>query len=228
MNTRSIATILAVSATLWGCAGMSETERGSAIGAGVGSAAGAGIGAAVGNRRDARKGAIIGAAAGAIGGYIWSNRMEQQRRALQESTQGTGVTVSQTPDNRLRIDVPSDISFDVNQAGIKPNFQPVLDSFASTLRANPVTTVTIVGHTDSTGGPSINLPLSINRAASTRRYLEARGVELGRIAIDGLGARAPVADNSSPAGRALNRRVEIYVAESAPTARVPQRTNPQR
>ena len=222
MKHRSIATVLAVTATLWGCAGMSETQRGSAIGAGIGTAAGAGIGAAMGNSRDARKGAIFGAAAGALGGYIWSNRMEEQRRALEESTQGTGVTVVQTPDNRLRIDVPSDISFDVNRADIKPDFQPVLDSFAATLRANPVTTVTIIGHTDSTGGPSINMPLSVNRAASTRQYLAARGVEMGRIAIDGRGALEPVADNTSPSGRALNRRVEIYVAEAAPAAQVPQ------
>ena len=228
MNTRSIATIVAVTASLWGCAGMSETQRGSAIGAGVGTAAGIGIGAAVGNRSDARKGALIGAAAGAIGGYIWSNRMEQQKRALEESTQGTGVTVIQTPDNRLRIDVPSDISFDVNQAGIKPNFRPVLDSFAATLRANPVTTVTIIGHTDNTGGPSINEPLSVNRAASTRRYLADRGVELARIAIDGRGALEPVADNSSPEGRALNRRVEIYVAEPATATQAPQGAGPRR
>ncbi|MDR3214370.1 MAG: OmpA family protein, partial [Azoarcus sp.] len=78
----------------------------------------------------------------------------------------------------------------------------------------PVTYVTIIGHTDSTGSDAINNPLSVNRAAATRDYLTARGVAMGRIAIDGRGSREPVARNASTSGRAMNRRVEIYVAEA--------------
>jgi outer membrane protein OmpA-like peptidoglycan-associated protein len=89
----------------------------------------------------------------------------------------------------------------------------VLDRFAQTLNANPNTEVRIIGHTDSTGSDAINNPLSVNRAASTRQYLSDRGVAMNRIAIDGRGSREPVADNGSDAGRAKNRRVEIFVAE---------------
>ena len=139
--------------------------------------------------------------------------MENQKRAMEQATQGTGVQVSQTADNRLKLEIPSDISFDTNRADIKPNFRPVLDKFAASLVENPVTLVTIVGHTDSTGSDSINDPLSVERAARTRDYLVTRGVASGRFTVDGRGSHEPVASNSTEAGRAKNRRVEIFVAE---------------
>ena len=72
--------------------------------------------------------------------------------------------------------------------------------------------VTIVGHTDNSGSDAINNPLSVNRAASTRSYLAARGVESQRIAIDGQGSLNPIADNATETGRARNRRVEIVIS----------------
>ncbi|MDQ8021710.1 MAG: OmpA family protein [Moraxellaceae bacterium] len=198
-----------------GCANMSETQRGTAIGAGVGAASGAAIGGLTGSDKVGRD-AAIGAAVGALGGYIWSNRMEQQKRAMEQATAGTGVNVTQTADNQLKLDIPSDVSFDVGRADIKSNFRPVLDKFADSLKNNPATNVRIIGHTDSTGSDAINNPLSVNRAASVRDYLGDRGVSGGRVAIDGRGSREPVADNGSESGRAKNRRVEIFVAERAP------------
>jgi outer membrane protein OmpA-like peptidoglycan-associated protein len=183
----------------------------------VGAAAGAAIGAlAHGSNRT--HGALAGAAVGAIGGYVWSNHMEKQKREMEQATRGTGVQVTQTPDNQLKLEVPSDISFDVGRADIKPNFAPILDRFAQSLNQNPASTVRIIGHTDSTGSDAVNNPLSVNRAASTRDYLTGRGVANQRIAIDGRGSTQPIADNGSDAGRARNRRVEIYVAEAASTA----------
>ncbi|KAI5916537.1 OmpA family protein [Thauera sp. 2A1] len=135
---------------------------------------------------------------------------------MEQATAGTGVGVSQTADNRLKLDIPSDISFDTGRYDVKPNMRPILDRFATTLNQNPVTTVTIIGHTDSTGSDAINNPLSINRASSVRDYLSARGVSASRIAVDGRGSREPVADNGTADGRAKNRRVEIFVAEAAP------------
>ncbi|HWJ95544.1 MAG TPA: OmpA family protein, partial [Telluria sp.] len=70
-------------------------------------------------------------------------------------------------------------------------------------------------HTDSTGGESINQPLSVDRASRTRDYLASHGVNPARIRIEGRGEREPIASNDDPAGRARNRRVEIYVAEPA-------------
>ena len=200
---------------LSGCANMTETQKTTGTGAAIGAVAGGLIGAATGGGKSAATGAAIGAAAGAGGGYLWSKHMEEQKAAMEQATQGTGVSVSQTADNRLKLDIPSDVSFDTGRYDIKPNLRPILDRFATTLNQNPVTTVTIIGHTDTTGTDAINNPLSVNRAASTRDYLVARGVATSRIAIDGRGSREPVADNNTAAGRAKNRRVEIFVAEPA-------------
>ncbi len=203
---------------LAGCANMSETERTTGTGAAIGAVAGGLIGAATagGNKgRSAATGAAIGAAIGAGGGYLWSQRMQEQKTTMEQATQGTGVNVTQTADNQLKLEIPSDISFDPGRYDIKPNLRPILDRFATTLNQNPVTRITIIGHTDSTGSDAVNNPLSVNRAAATRDYLVSRGVATSRIAIDGRGSREPLADNSTTAGRAMNRRVEIFVAEAA-------------
>jgi len=213
-----IVSLGAIAFSLGGCANMTETQQTTGTGAAIGAVAGAVIGAATagGNTgKSAATGAAIGAAVGAGGGYLWSKHMEEQKVAMEQATQGTGVSVSQTADNQLKLDIPSDVSFDTNRYEIKSNLRPILDRFATTLNQNPVTTVTIIGHTDSTGTDAINNPLSVNRAASTRDYLVARGVATNRIAIDGRGSREPIADNNTVEGRAKNRRVEIFVAEPA-------------
>ena len=143
-----------------------------------------------------------------------SDEYDEQRIQMENATAGTGVMVSQTADNRLMLNIPSDISFDTGSAQIKPGFRPILDSFATSLLNNPGTQVTIVGHTDNTGSDAVNNPLSINRAASTREYLAGRGVPFQRIQIDGRGSYQPAASNDTAARRAKNRRVEIYVSET--------------
>jgi len=202
---------------LSGCADMTQTQKTTGMGAGAGALAGAAIGSLTGGDRGAiGAGAAIGALAGAAGGYLWSQRMETQKKQMEQATQGTGVAVTQTPNNELKLQIPSDVSFDTGKANIKSNFQPILDQFASGLRNNPNAEVRIIGHTDNTGSDAINNPLSIERAASTRDYLIARGVRSSAFVIDGMGSRQPVADNNSASGRAQNRRVEIFVGERAP------------
>ena len=197
-----------------GCAEMSDTQRRTAIGAGAGALGGAAIGAMTGGK--AGTGAVIGAGVGALGTYIWSQQMEKQKQEMQAATQGTGVTVSQTADNQLKLDIPSDISFDTGRSEIKGNFAPVLDRFAASLRDNQNTDVRIIGHTDDTGSDAINNPLSMDRANSTRNYLTSRGVSGARIQVDGRGSYQPIASNNTSDGRARNRRVEIFVGERAP------------
>jgi outer membrane protein OmpA-like peptidoglycan-associated protein len=215
---------LAAALVLAGCANMNETQRGTATGAGVGAGLGAILGATTGDGGGGRAatGAALGGAAGAVIGNIWSSRMEQQKRTMEQATQGTGVQVSQTADNRLKLDIPSDISFDTNRSDIKPNFRPVLDKFATTLVENPYTVVTIIGHTDNTGSDAINNPLSVNRAARARDYLVSRGAASNRFKIDGRGSHEPLVANDNESDRAKNRRVEIFVAEQQATAQMPQ------
>jgi len=199
-----------------GCAEMTETQRTTGTGAAIGAAAGAVVGGLTGGGgKGVATGAVIGGALGAGGGYLWSQRMQEQKASMEQATQGSGVRVSQTADNQLKLDIPSDISFDSGRSDIKSNLSPILDRFATTLNQNPVTTVKIIGHTDSTGSDSVNEPLSVNRAIATRDYLARRGVATNRISVDGRGSREPVADNNTLAGRAMNRRVEIFVAEPA-------------
>lgn len=206
--------VLVLTLTAAGCANMSETQRGTATGAGIGAGIGGILGAVTGGGGGrTAAGAAIGAGLGAVIGNVWSTHMENQKRAMEQATQGTGVQVTQTQDNRLKLEIPSDISFDSGRADIKPNFRPVLDKFAATLNDNAATTVTIVGHTDNTGSDAINDPLSLARAAHTRDYLTTRGVSPGRFHIDGRGSHEPLVVNTTDANRARNRRVEIFVAE---------------
>ena len=212
---------LLIAVALTGCANMNETQRGTATGTGLGAAAGAALGAIAGGGKGAAIGAAAGAAVGASGGYLWSKRMQDQKQVMEQATAGTGVAVTQTADNQLKLEIPSDVSFDTGMSDIRTGMRPVLDRFSQTLAANPGTTIRIVGHTDSTGSDAVNDPLSVSRASSVRDYLTSRGVSMNRIAIDGRGTREPIADNGTVDGRSMNRRVEIFVADAgaaAPTA----------
>ena len=214
------ASLLAVTALafgLAGCAGMNtgmddSTQRHTAIGAGLGAVAGALLGGDV-------TGALIGAGVGGAGGYVWSKQMEQKRVAMEHATMGSGVAVVQTSDNQLKLNVPSDVSFDTGRADIKPNMRPILDQLANGLAAQPNTEMRIIGHTDSVGSDAYNDRLSMERAESTRQYLVERGVSPRQIQVAGRGEHEPVADNSTDAGRARNRRVEIYLGERGVASR---------
>jgi outer membrane protein OmpA-like peptidoglycan-associated protein len=192
-----------------GCGNMSQRERGTAQGAGIGAIAGAVIGSATGGK--AGQSAAIGAVLGAVGGNLWSKRMQDKQRAMEKATAGTGIEVEKTADNQLKVNVPSDLSFATGRADLNPSLRPVLDQFAQGLDGTVL--VRIVGHTDSTGNDAINDPLSLARARTVQGYLEDRGVPAARLAVTGRGAREPVADNGSDAGRAKNRRVEIFLRE---------------
>jgi len=211
---RSTALSVAAAAfVLGGCESMSERQKGTAAGAGIGAAAGAVLGSATGGK--AGTGAVIGGAIGAVAGNLWSKKQEERRVAMEQATRGTGVDVSRTPDNQLKVNIPSDVSFDIGSATIKPQMRSVLDPFAASLKDDPKAQLSIIGHTDSTGSEAVNNPLSIERAQSVRDYLAARGVSPARIQIAGRGEREPIADNNTEAGRAKNRRVEIFLREPA-------------
>ena len=202
----TFAVTCAVSLLLTGCATSTPEQKGAGTGALIGALAGQILG------RDS-KSTAIGAGLGALGGYVWSKNMEDKKRAMETATAGTGTVVTQTADNQLRLSIPNDISFDSGSADIRPGLRPILDQFAQGLGQQPSMEVRIVGHTDNTGSDAINNPLSVNRAQSARDYLVSRGVSSSRISIDGRGSREPIADNATEAGRARNRRIEIYLAE---------------
>lgn len=190
------------------CDTMTTEQRSATTGALIGAVAGQVIGGDT-------QGTAIGAALGGLGGYIWSRQMEDKKRQMERATAGTGAVVAQTADNQLRLSIPNDISFATGRHDIQPRLIPILDQFAQGLNQQPAMEVRIVGHTDNTGSDAINLPLSVNRAQSARDHLVARGVAASRIRIEGRGASEPIADNSTEAGRARNRRIDIFLAERA-------------
>ncbi len=201
---------LAGSALLLGaCANMGEREKGTASGAAIGAVGGAILSSATGGK--AGTGAVVGGAIGAVAGNLWSKRMEDKRQAMEAATRGTGIDIARTTDNQLKVNIPADFSFDVGRAAIKPVMVPVLDKLAQGLDAGMQ--MHVIGHTDDTGSDAVNNPLSLDRAEAVRDYLSRHGVPASRIQVEGRGEREPVATNTTPAGRAMNRRVEIYLRE---------------
>jgi len=106
-----------------------------------------------------------------------------------------------------------DVLFAFNKAELTPQAGPRLDKLAGFLRQFPDRRLLIEGYTDSVGGDAYNMELSQRRAQSVQAALVQRGVEPSRITARGYGKSYPVADNGSAEGRAMNRRVEIVIAD---------------
>lgn len=103
------------------------------------------------------------------------------------------------------------IQFETGSAKIKKSSFGILDQVVAVMTENPTYSLGVNGHTDDQGDDAKNLKLSQDRAASVEKYLEDKGVSAARVASSGFGETMPVADNKTPAGRALNRRVEFKV-----------------
>ena len=105
--------------------------------------------------------------------------------------------------------VLGDVFFDFDKYNIKPQFDYELDAVAKVLRMNPSVNIRIEGHTDNVGKEKYNIRLSERRANSIKVYLEKLGIDEDRLSTIGYGFSRPIATNSTPEDRALNRRVEL-------------------
>jgi outer membrane protein OmpA-like peptidoglycan-associated protein len=103
------------------------------------------------------------------------------------------------------------LTFETGQAALKPESQEQLKNIAEILKAFPKVTMKIGGYTDNTGDPQANLRLSQQRADAVMAGLVQLGVDAGRLKAEGYGQEHPIADNSTPEGRAKNRRIDIRV-----------------
>jgi len=121
------------------------------------------------------------------------------------------ISVTRVDEETLKVNVSSEVSFDVNQASIKNSFRDSLDKVANVISEYDKTAIHVIGHTDSTGSESYNQQLSEKRAGSVARYLSQNGVQRDRMRMAGRGELRPVSDNDTSAGRSQNRRVEIYL-----------------
>lgn len=197
---------------LSGC-GASKAVKGGAIGAGSGAAVGAGIGSIAGGGRGAAIGAGIGAIVGGTAGAIIGNKMDKQAAELEQIE---GAQVEKVNEGEaIKVTFESGILFATNSSTLNTASRTSLDKFATSLLNNPDTDVKIYGHTDSTGSDAINNPLSERRAESVYNYLLSKGVSGSRMTYEGFGSSQPVADNTTTAGRAENRRVEVFILPNA-------------
>ncbi|MBD5192325.1 MAG: OmpA family protein [Bacteroidales bacterium] len=214
-NLKSIAaSALAVSMLLTGCASMNNTGKGALIGGGGGAGLGAGLGALIGGGKGAAIGAAIGAGVGAGAGALIGRKMDKQQQQLQQELANTATVEKVTDDNGLqaiKVTFSSGILFPTNGTSLSPTAQSELAQFAQSLINNPNTNVQIFGYTDNTGSMAVNERVANGRADSVLAYLVNCGVSPTRLSAKGIPMAGYIASNDTAEGRAMNRRVEIYI-----------------
>ena len=197
-----------------GCSSMTQTGKGALIGGGGGAALGAGLGAIIGGGKGAGIGSAIGAAVGAGAGALTGKKMDKQQAQLEQEL-GNQAKVEQTTDanglQAIKVTFDGGILFPTNGTSLSPQAQADLSSFANSLKSNPNTNVQIFGFTDNTGAMAVNERVASGRAASVLSYLANSGVSPTRLSSQGIPMADYVASNETAAGRAQNRRVEIYI-----------------
>lgn len=191
--------------------GLSKTQTGALIG----TASGAALGAII-NHKNRGKGALIGAVGGGLAGAGVGYYMDKQAKDLQlqlqaEIQRGEISIEKRASDNALLVSMTASTGFDTDSAVLKPGYTPTLNKIARVLNQYGKTTVTVIGHTDSVGSHEYNQALSEKRAQSVLDYFASQNVNPLRLEAYGKGETEPRADNSTEAGRQLNRRVELWI-----------------
>jgi outer membrane protein OmpA-like peptidoglycan-associated protein len=106
------------------------------------------------------------------------------------------------------------IAFRANSTKVEPESYPILNQLVALLKENPSYKLEIIGHTDGSNERTTDAylrELSLKRAESVKEYLVSKGIDPERITTKGMGRDMPVADNSTPEGRAKNRRIEFRI-----------------
>jgi outer membrane protein OmpA-like peptidoglycan-associated protein len=141
---------------------------------------------------------------------------EQDAAAVREKLRAQLNSVLQTTENARGLIVNmSDVLFDTGKYTIKPATQVSLAKVATILQLYPGLKVQVEGYTDSVGSDDYNQKLSENRANAVHDFLVQNGVPAANVTAAGYGKADPVADNTTPAGRAQNRRVNLVVSGDA-------------
>jgi len=203
-----ILAIFIAGTTLTGCASLSKTEKGAAIGAGAGAVIGGAIGKAVGSTA---KGAIIGAVVGGTAGAVIGQQMDKQAAELEEELEEAEV---QRVGEGIVVTFDSGILFDFDSSALRPEAKANLRDLAESLTQYENTELLIVGHTDGVGSDTYNDQLSRRRADAAAQYVSSLGIRPSRLSTSGRGESEPIASNESDYGRQQNRRVEIAIFAS--------------
>ena len=137
-------------------------------------------------------------------------QQEQQARE-QLRSQLSAVLETRETARGLIMEMP-DVLFDFNKYTLKPAAREKLAKVSGILLAHPDLKVQVEGHTDSIGSEEYNQKLSEERADSVKDYLVSQNVHDDNVTAEGFGKSDPIADNSTAAGRAKNRRVDLVVS----------------
>lgn len=210
----SVAALLVASVLMVGCSSWSNKGKGAAYGGAGGAALGAGIGALAGGGKGAAIGAGIGAGVGAGAGVLIGNKMDKKQAEIAKQVEDAHVeqVKDQNGLQAIKVTFADGILFGFNSTSLNNASRESLNKFARTVIAEPDMDVTIYGHTDNVGTHEVNEKVSTQRAQAVQNYLLGQGVPSKQIiSTRGLAYDSPVADNSTEAGRAQNRRVEIFL-----------------
>ena len=209
---KKILSFVLCGAVLVSC-GVSNTGKGTLIGAGAGAALGAGIGYLIGGDGQAVAiGAAVGTAVGGGTGAVIGNQMDKKAKELAELENAQVETVTDVNGlPGIKVTFDSGILFGFNKSNLSDAAKAQLDVFAKDMADMTETNINVYGHTDNVGTEAANKSVSAKRAKAVATYLEGKGIAKDRLIAEGLGYDFPVADNSTAEGQAQNRRVEIYI-----------------
>lgn len=186
-----------------------NTQRGVAIGAASGAVIGGVLGNNIGKGGNTALGAIIGGVVGGAAGGVIGNRMDKQAQKIETALPGAEV---ERVGEGIKLTLgENSVNFDLNKSTLTSTAKANLDKLVPVFNEYPDTDIHIYGYTDSTGADDYNLKLSEQRAASVKTYLAGKGLSSSRFVTEGKGEADPIADNSTKAGQAKNRRVEFAI-----------------
>ncbi len=185
-------------------------QKGAVIGTAGGAILGAIIGNNVGKGGNGELGAVIGGVVGGTAGVLIGNKMDKQAQKIEEEI--PGAEVERVDDGIVvTFDESSGVYFDTNKYNINSASQATLNKLIGVFKEYPDTNILVVGHTDSQGSEEYNMTLSKNRAYAVTNYLSNNGISNGRLTTNWFGETQPMHDNSTAAGRAKNRRVNVAI-----------------
>lgn len=187
-----------------------KTTKGAGIGAVAGGILGGVMGHQTGNRN---AGAAIGAGVGVLLGGAVGRKMDKQAAELAK------VAETKRTEEGIITKLKSDILFDSGRSELKAGAVTSINELAGILKKYPENRISVMGHTDNTGSDALNQKLSEQRADAVKLQLAKAGVPSSTMEVVGMGPSQPVGDNTTAAGRASNRRVELNITMPEATAK---------